>query len=543
LAKIVTVEQMRKIEKAADAAGLSYAQMMENAGHSIAQRILDHWTRMDGKSALILVGSGNNGGDGLVVGHYLHQAGAKLRAYLAKARPASDANLKRLADDGVEIVVASEDSERSTLLEWVAEADFIIDAVLGTGFSLPLRGNAKSILDAAGKGISTRKRMPVIAAVDCPSGLDCDSGEVADETLSCDLTVTLAAAKPGLFIFPGADKVGRLFIGDIGIDDDMKEIASVELELATAETVKPWVPARPKNSHKGTFGRAMIVAGSVNYPGSAALAAMGAYRVGTGLVTLAVPAPVQKLLAPQLVEATWIVLPDELGVIAENAAEVLAEEIKNIQALLLGPGFGQQHATAVFLQRLLSGDDRGKLGLVPTDRGKVKKTKLNVPCVVDADGLKLLTKLPDWPSLLPPMTVLTPHPGEMSVLTKLSTAEIQKDRVNHAQRAAAEWGHVVVLKGAFTVVAAPDGKSAVLPFATSALACAGTGDVLSGVITGLRAQGVEPYEAAVLGAYLHGRAGELAAEMVGSLAGVIAGDVADSLSLAIAELNGGLCRV
>ncbi len=543
MAKIVTVEQMRKIEKAADAGGLSYAQMMENAGRSIAKCVLDHWTRMAGKSVVILVGSGNNGGDGLVVGHHLQLAGAEVRAYLAKARAASDTNLKRLTDDEAEIIVASEDPERSQLLEWVAGADFVVDAVLGTGFKLPLRGNAKSILDVAGQAISTRKRKPIIIAVDCPSGLDCDSGEVADETLQSDLTVTLAAAKQGLFVFPGANKVGQLFIGDIGIDDDMKEIASVELELATAETVKPWVPARPKNSHKGTFGRAMIVAGSINYPGSAALAAIGAYRVGTGLVTLAVPAPVQKLLAPQLVEATWIILPDEMGVIAENAAEVLDQELENTQALLLGPGFGQEHATAVFLQRLLSGDDRGKLGLVPTGRKEVEKTNLDVPCVVDADGLKLLTKLPDWPSLLPPLSVLTPHPGEMSVLTQIPTAEIQTDRVKHAQQAAKKWGHIVVLKGAFTVVAAPDGKSAVLPFATPALARAGTGDVLSGVITGLRAQGVEPYKAAVLGAYLHGRAGELAAEMVGSLAGVIAGDVADSLSLAISELNGGLSRV
>jgi len=546
LAKIVTVEQMQKIEKAADASGLSYTQMMENAGRSIAQRILEHWTRMDGKCVVILVGSGNNGGDGLVVGHYLHQAGAKVRAYLAKARAASDTNLNRLLEDNAEIVVASEDPNRVKLSEWVEEADFVVDAVLGTGFNLPLRGNAKSILDVVGLAVSGRKRKPIIIAVDCPSGLECDSGAAAEETLACDLTVTLAAAKPGLLTFPGADKVGKLFIGDIGIEDDLKEIDSVELELATAETVKPWVPARPKNAHKGTFGRAMIVAGSINYPGSAALAAIGAYRVGAGLVTLAVPAPVQMMLASQLMEATWIVLPDEMGVIAENAAEVLVQELENTQAVLLGPGFGREPSTAIFLQRLLGADDaksRGKLGLVPADRKEVNKPELVIPCVVDADGLRLLAELSDWPKLLPPLSVLTPHPGEMAVLTQIAKEEIQKDRVNHAQQAAAKWGHVVVLKGAFTVIAEPGGKSAVLPFATPALARAGTGDVLAGVITGLRAQGVGPYEAAVLGSYLHGRAGELAAELVGSLAGVIASDVADSLSLAIAELNGGLSRI
>ena len=546
LTKIVTVDQMQEIEKAADASGLSYAQMMENAGCSIAHTILEHWTRMEGKCVVILAGSGNNGGDGLVVGHYLHGAGAKIRAYMSKQRSAGDPNLKRLKEDGCEVVVASEDPKRKRLREWISDADFIIDAVLGTGFKLPLRGNAKSILGEVNQALEARDRIPIIVGVDCPSGLDCDHGQVADEALPCDLTVTLAAAKPGLFIFPGADKVGKLFVGDIGIEEGLKEIASVELELATADTVRIWVPARPKNAHKGTFGRALIVAGSVNYPGAAALAALGAYRVGTGLVTLAVPAPVQLMLAPQVPEVTWIILPDELGVIAENASDVLAKDLENVQAMLIGPGFGQEPTTASFMQQVMSGErskTRGNMGLVPTDREKAKKPKVGIPCVIDADGLRLLIKIPDWQSHLPPLSILTPHPGEMSEMTGIAIDEIQTDRVKHAQQAADEWGHIVVLKGAFTVVAAPDGKCAVLPFATPALARAGTGDVLAGVITGLRAQGVGPYEAAVLGAYLHGRAGELAAEMVGSLAGVIAGDVVDSLALAMAELNGGLSRI
>ncbi len=546
LTKIVTVNQMQIIEKAADASGLNYTQMMENAGRSIAHTILKHWARIEGKCIVILVGSGNNGGDGLVVGHYLHDAGATILAYLSKQRAAGDTNLKRLTEDGCEVVVASEDPKRKKLREWIGEADFVIDAVLGTGFKLPLRGNAKSILGEVNQALQARERIPIIVGVDCPSGLDCDHGEVADEALPCDLTVTLAAAKPGLFIFPGADKVGKLFLGDIGIKEDLKEITSVELELATADTVKVWVPARPKNAHKGTFGRALIVAGSINYPGAAALAALGAYRVGTGLVTLAVPAPVQLMLASQVPEATWIVLPDELGVIAENATDVLVNELENSQAMLIGPGFGQEPTTASFLQQLFSSErskTRGKMGLVPTDRNKAKKPKLEIPCVVDADGLRLLTNISDWPSLLPPLSILTPHPGEMAEMTGIAKDDIQTDRVKHAQQAADEWGHIVVLKGAFTVIAAPDGKCAVLPFATPALARAGTGDVLAGVITGLRAQGVSPYEAAVLGAYLHGRAGELAAEMVGSLAGVIAGDVVDSLALAMAELNGGLSRI
>ncbi|NIS81431.1 MAG: NAD(P)H-hydrate dehydratase [Anaerolineales bacterium] len=546
MTKIVTVEQMRAIEQAADAAGLTYDKMMENAGRAVADAILKHWLHMQSKQVLILVGSGNNGGDGLVAGHYLIEAGAQVSAYLTKARTDDDANFVRLRKRAKHIATAEEDKRWRILGDLVRSADLILDGVLGTGFQLPLKGSAKDVLASVTKSLEKRERAPFIVAIDCPSGLDCDSGEIAEQALSCDLTVTLAAAKLGLFRFPGAEKVGKIAVADIGIPSNQKEISSVELELATSETVRAWIPVRPKNAHKGTFGRALIVAGSINYPGAAALAGLGAYRVGAGLVTLAVPSPVQIMLASQLPEATWIVLPHEIGVIAETAADVLHDEVESSQAILLGPGFGQDPSTANFLQRFLGGEGsaaRGPIGFVPSDGPPSEGSRLQVPCIVDADGLKLLIQLPAWTELLPASSILTPHPGEMAIMTEIPKDEIQSDRVAITQQWAKTWGHIVVLKGAFTVVAAPDGRSAVLPFATPALARAGTGDVLAGTIAGLRAQGVESYEAAVLGAYLHGRAGELAAEMIGSVAGVIAGDVADALPLALAELDGGLSRI
>jgi hydroxyethylthiazole kinase-like uncharacterized protein yjeF len=540
LAKIVRVDQMRSIEKAADASGLTYDQMMENAGRAIADEMLDRWPDMDGKRVVILVGSGNNGGDGLVVGHYLAEAGAQVAAYLTTERPDDDHNLARLREHATLIAIAEQDQRWRVLRNLVDSADFIVDAILGTGFRLPLKGVAKDVLKTVNRVLAGRRGKPVVVAVDCPSGLDCDDGQLADEALACELTVTLAAAKPGQFRFPGAEAVGRLVVADIGIPDNQKEISSVELELATADTVRAWLPARPRNAHKGTFGRAMIVAGSVNFPGAAALAGLGAYRVGAGLVTLAVPAPVQGFLVPHLTEATWIVLPHELGVIAEGAAEVLEKELDKTQAILLGPGFGQDPSTAAFIQRFLGSRavrPRGKIGFVHSDEASSSLSILQIPCVVDADGLKLLKQIPEWPSLLPKASVLTPHPGEMAVLTEQSTDEIQEDRVATTQKWAAEWGHIVVLKGAFTVVASPDGRSTVLPFATPALARAGTGDVLAGAIVGLLAQGVPAYESAVLGSFLHGRAGELAEKRIGSAASVIAGDVAASLSEALAELE------
>lgn len=539
LAKIVTVEQMRAIEIAADASGLTYELMMENAGRAIAETIREQWPYLIGMRVLILVGSGNNGGDGLVAGHYLAEGGAEVSAYLTRERSEEDVNYSRLTKGTSQITSVELDQSWKSLRKMVSGADMIIDAVLGTGFQLPIKGVAKEVLGKVKDELRLRDHQPIVVAVDCPSGLDCDTGQIAEETLVCDLTVTLAAAKPGLLAFPGANAVGNLIVADIGIKADQKEFADVDLELATSEALKSWLPARPRDAHKGTFGRALIVAGSINFPGAAILAGLGAYRVGAGLVTLAVPAPIQPMLVSQLPEATWVVLPHEMGVIAEGSAVVLKQELETTQAMLLGPGFGQDHATETFLARFLSegvGISRGTIGFLQS--GEHERAPVSLPpCVVDADGLKLLKRIPNWPDLLPKPSILTPHPGEMAVLTDLPKDEIQSERVKTAKQWAERWGHVVVLKGAFTVIAAPDGRASVLPFATPALARAGTGDVLAGAIVGFQAQGLAAYEAAVLGAFIHGRAGELAVEMVGTASSVLAGDVADGLIEVMAELS------
>ncbi len=542
--KIVTVEQMREIEKAADASGLTYDQMMENAGRAVAEAVLAWLPQPAGKRIAILVGSGNNGGDGLVAGHYLAEAGAQVSAYLAAERRETDPNLVRLRGHGQLIAKAADDQRGRVLRNLVANADVVIDALLGTGFRLPLRGTLKDVLGTAKKALAGMAEPPLVVALDCPSGLDCDTGEIADEAIRADLTVTLAAAKAGLFRFPGAAAVGELLVADIGIPASQKELSKVRTELATSEVVRGWLPDRPRDAHKGTFGRAVIVAGSVNFPGAAALAALAAYRVGAGLVTLAVPGPIQTLIAPQLPEATWLLLPNEMGVIAAQAAEVLQKELAQTDALLMGPGFGQDPTTAAFVARIIGGEERGhrgRLGFVVAE-AKADEVPRLPATVIDADGLKLLAKVEEWPKCLPAETILTPHPGEMAVLTGEPKESIQADRLASALKWAAAWGHVVVLKGAFTVIANPEGKAMVLPFATPALARAGTGDVLAGAIVGLVAQGVPSFEAAVLGAYLHGRSGELAAEEAGSEAAVLAGEVGECLASAMAELRPPLRR-
>jgi NAD(P)H-hydrate epimerase len=282
-----------------------------------------------------------------------------------------------------------------------------------------------------------------------------------------------------------------------------------------------------------------VFGGSINYPGAPALAGLGAYRVGAGLVTLAVPGPVYPAAVSILPEATWIVLPEDFGVISAGAAEVIASEIGLAQALVVGPGFGREKPTAAFLYELLqqAHGRKSRIGFGTAEKAESAPKILRPPMIVDADALRMLPDWQGWPGMIPPGSILTPHPGEMSVLTGLTKESIQRDRAGTAERFAREWNAVVVLKGAFTVVAAPDGRCAVEPFATPALARAGTGDVLAGIIGGLVAQGVESWQAAVLGAYLHGRAGELAAEHAGSSDSVLARDAALFLSQSIAELR------
>lgn len=536
MAKIVSVDLMVAIEKQANESGLSYDQMMENAGKAVAERILSYWPLARGWDILILVGPGNNGGDGLVAGYYLASAGAKVSYYMLKERPEGDINLNRVQDMNAKITIAATDRGSRVLNELIDSSNLVIDALLGTGFELPLRGEAQVLLRKVGARMDQRAIGPYVAALDCPSGLDCDTGQTAPECIAADITVTLAAAKKGLLILPGADYTGEIFVGDIGLNAKNSHLAEIDLEMMDSSLARAWLPHRARDAHKGTFGRVLIVAGSINYPGAAILAARGAYRSGSGLVTLAVPEPIYLALVSLLPEATWIVLPHDQGVISTGAVDVLEESIASTEVLLIGPGFSQERSAEQFLRNLIAGTASAEeIGFMNTGDPNVRVQL--PPLVVDADALKLLVEIGNWESLIPASSILTPHPGEMSALTGESVDQIQQKRVETAQEWSLKWGHVVVLKGAFTVIASPDGRTMVIPVATAALASAGTGDVLAGIIAGLRGQGLEAYEAAALGAYLHGRAGELAAEIYQTTASVIAGDIADTLSEAIAEVE------
>ena len=514
--KLVSVDEMRAIEREADGQGWTYEQMMERAGLGLAEMVHSFYGYEERMSALGLVGSGNNGGDTLVALAHLAREGWLAKAYCVKRITKDDELAERLVAAGGEILLAEQDDEFDSLDTLLEETDILLDGLLGTGIKLPLKPDIANLLFAVQGILDSLEEPPFVIAVDCPSGVDCDTGQAADETVAAHLTVTMAAVKQGLLRLPAFERVGDIEVVDIGLPENLPAWKDITRLIPDPDWVSALLPARPPDSHKGTFGAALIAAGSIAYTGAAFLSAKAAYRVGAGLVTLAAASPLHAALAGQLPEATWLPLPHENGFIARAGAIAVCQNLGRATALLVGPGFGLEETTKDFLAKLL-------------------EAKLP-PLVVDADGLKLLAQIPGWHTKLPANTVLTPHPGEMSVLTGLTKEEIQDNREAIAAKYAKEWGHIVVLKGAFTVIACPDGRLALNPFASAALARAGTGDVLAGIIVGLRAQGVDAFEAAVAGAWIHARAGLSALEEVGSAASVLAGDVLDHVNEVMAEL-------
>jgi hydroxyethylthiazole kinase-like uncharacterized protein yjeF len=523
LMKLVTVDQMRALEKEADSRGLSYSKMMHNAGRGLAELIDDHFQTCDNKIILGLVGSGNNGGDTLVALTELGKKGWKVTAYLVKARETGDERLKEFMSVGGKVVSAQEDPVFEKLRRLLGKCTILMDGVLGTGIQLPLKGYLAAILQTA----ADFEPKPFTIAVDCPSGVDCASGDAAPECIQADLTVCIAAVKTGLLRFPAFNFVGELEVVEIGLPQDLPSWGKNNDQVIDSKLVACFLPKRPLDAHKGSFGTAMLVAGSIGYAGAALLAGRAAYRIGAGLLRIGIPEPLYSPLAGQLPEATWLVLPHSDGSINSEASEIIQQNLQKVNALLLGPGWGTAECTLDFFKDFLS-NKKQPFG--------VNKTNIP-PLVIDADGLRLLAKIPDWQRLLNRTAVLTPHPGEMAALCGLDIETIQNDRLEIARRFAVQWKHVVVLKGALTVIASPQGQVMVVPLATPALARAGTGDVLAGIITGLMAQGLDGFIASVSAAWIHARAGMLAAQWLGSSASVLASDVIEAIPQVLSSLD------
>ena len=536
MTNLVTVSEMTTLESEANERGLGYDQMMRNAGLALADVIHERYGHTQSRKILGLIGSGNNGGDALIALSELIEKGWVVTAYLIKKRMKKDPLVLSIINKDGQVISVDEDGSFNELQELIGSSDIILDGILGTGFNLPLREEISAPLQV----FSKFDTLPEIVAVDCPSGVDCDTGETAEETLQADLTVCMAAIKKGLLKFPAFEYAGEIVVVDIGLPKNLPEFKNIHASIVDQGVVRKMFPARPLDAHKGTFGTCMIIGGSTNYCGAVLLSAASAYRVGVGLVRAAIPGAIYDAIAGHLPECTWIVLPHSTGSISGSASVVIQENLDRVTALLIGPGLGQEKDTLEFMKNLLRFEEtkfkKAAIGFL----GQLKKIEniepLTQPTLVfDADALRLLSNLDDWHQMLKRRAVLTPHPGEMAALTGLTIDEVQNDREGAAKDFAAKWGHVVVLKGAVTIIASPDGEVAFIPIATPALASAGTGDVLSGMITGLIGQGMMAFDAAVAGAWLHARAGAAAATKQGQTISITASDVIGEISFALKE--------
>lgn len=513
--KLLTADEMRELDRRAiEEIGIPGVVLMENAGRGAAELLCRRFAGLWPGPVLILAGKGNNGGDGYVIARHLLNRGWRVRTVVLteEERVSGDAaiNLRALQRSGGGLTFAPDDRRLSGALRQKKDNRLVVDALFGTGLASEVGGHYAVAIDwvnAAG--------LPVLA-IDIPSGVDATSGRILGRAVRADLTVTFGLPKLGQAIHPGISLCGALEVVDLGIPASLLAKAGDRHLLVDAAVAAPLLPPRPATGHKGTFGHLLVVAGSTGKAGAAAMTGEGGLRSGAGLVTVACPAGVQSALAIKLTEAMTEPLPEVDGALSLQALAALQGLAEEKSALALGPGLGQADETFALVRRLLR--------------------ESSLPLVLDADGLNAvvghLAVLRERP---PGSAVLTPHPGEMARLTGSTVAEVEADRVGVAREFAHRHRVVLVLKGARTVIALPDGRVRLNGSGNPGLASGGMGDVLTGLIGGLLAQGLSPGDAAVLGVYLHGRAADRLQSTQGN-AGMLATDLLRELPATRKEL-------
>ena len=512
--KLAHTAAMRRLEAEAGAIGMDERTLMELAGYNIASLLRQKGQVVTGNRVLILAGSGNNGGDGLVAAYHLQRVGIQPFVYLTRSRT-NDPDLTRALAVGIPVAIHGEGDSAQLLDHWLATADCVLDALLGTGATPPLRGSALEVLTVLPRALSPEA---LRVAVDIPSGIDADTGEADAQAFQAHFTLATGLAKPGCFVGEGADCAGEVFIADIGLPREWAD--PLPLQRSTASQVRGFLPTRPVTAHKGSFGRVLVVAGSSRYVGAAYLSATAAARAGAGLVTLALPASIHPIVAAKATECTFLPLPDEVGHLTPDALGPIKQALPRYRALLVGCGLGDDPKTYEFVRELVD---------------ELHRAADSPPLVLDADGINALVdmKLEDT---LPQHTILTPHAGELGRLLGQPAAAVDAERLRLAPQCAADWGAVVLAKGAPSIAAAPDGTTYINPHRNPALATAGTGDVLAGIIAGLLAQADSPQEAAVAGAFIHGETGERVRSRLGA-SGLLASDLLGEIPLVMKALR------
>ncbi|MBW7996287.1 MAG: NAD(P)H-hydrate dehydratase [Candidatus Glassbacteria bacterium] len=515
---VLTAGQMREVDRfTIEELGLPGAVLMESAGRSVVDAMFESPALGACSSPLILCGKGNNGGDGFVAARWLKERCAPgwPRVLLAGRLDelSGDAALMAAAavNFGVNVIELTDDTLH-LLAEEVSACDVVVDGLLGSGAAGAPCGIIAGIVE------TVNEYSPPLVAIDSPTGVEMDTGAVPGDSLGAVLTVTFGYEKPGHRFYPGRARCGEVICADVGFPRQALDRAGCKLYVCEREDVRRGLPSRRPDSNKGDFGKLLVIGGSTGLTGAPVMSSLAAMAVGAGMVTAAVPESLNNIFETKLTEVMTLPLPDDgAGNITADAVDKTAGFIDaEMDVVALGPGIGRSAMTAEFVRRLAP--------------------RLKVPVVVDADGLNAFAgKAKKFSSFGGPV-VITPHPGEMSRISGKTVKEIVADPVKAARDFSASTGATVLLKGPPTVIAQESGRTVISPTGSHALAKAGSGDVLTGVIAALIAQGTEPFAASFCGAWLHGTAGELAGEVFGEYS-VLASHVTEALGEALAVVR------
>ncbi|MCX7624314.1 MAG: NAD(P)H-hydrate dehydratase [Thermomicrobium sp.] len=526
--KLCTVDEVRRAEAAAVAAGTSLTELMARAGRAVAtaiERSVPSASRSSAeRRALFLVGPGNNGGDGLVAAGLLAAQGWQVRVWAWNRSEPGEIPAER------EHLARCRWLSPAELDSALAEAEVIVDAVFGIGSRPSLPEAVAAAFDAAYR--ARVERGATLVAVDVPSGIDSDTGAADERAFRADLTVMLGLPKVGAYRSPALRYTGLIELVDIGLP--APTVDSGAIVLPTDVEIRRWLPRRTADTHKWAVGALLIVGGAPGYYGAPRLAAAAALRAGAGLVTLAVPRSLVPTIAAALPEVTYVPAPDGDVGAGQRWAEFVRDALPRYRALLVGPGLGQDRPAEELMRTLfgLGPQRRAALGFAPiseTREASDALARFTGYAVVDADGLNWLAKLGPWhEELREARLILTPHPGELARLLDVDIGDILRDPWQAAATAARTFGQHVVLKVGHTAVASPDGTVVVAPQVHPALATAGTGDVLAGLIAGFAAQGLEPLPASVVGVYVANRAALRAIARKGTLS-LLASDIVEEV--------------
>jgi ADP-dependent NAD(P)H-hydrate dehydratase / NAD(P)H-hydrate epimerase len=513
--RVLNSAQMREADRRTiDDIGIPSLVLMENAGRQAVAAMEAMYSDLLDREVAVLCGRGNNGGDGFVIVRTLVQRGVDVAVFLigsiGDVRGDARVNLEILGRLGLTVVEVADSQAWELHFSEVSDCTLIVDAIFGTGLNAPVAGFIESVIaDVNASGI------PVVS-IDLPSGLSADSAEPVGPSIEAELTITIAAPKLPLVLPPAELRAGDIVIADIGIPIDVLDsVAGPRVDLLTRSAMREIVVPRIADSHKGDYGRVLLVAGSLGKTGAAHLAAVGALRSGAGLVTIATPASCQSILAVMTPEYMTEPLQEADGGLALDDVDRVLEMARDVVAI--GPGLGQAPATRAFVQQIVD--------------------RATMPLVIDADGLNAFASAPDRLTGREGRDIIiTPHPGEMARLVGMSTHEVQAHRLEIARNFASGHRLFVVLKGHRTLIATPDGKVFINPTGNPGMATGGTGDVLTGMIAAWLAQLLDAEAACKIAVYLHGLAGDLAEADVGEVA-MTSGDVAGHLGDAMLELT------